>query len=386
MLSRYSRTGWVFFCIIALHTSCCGPTAKQLDGVALTIPYHVVVSGPNAERAETVLESTFREIDDIFNAWNPASELCRLNSSPSTFSCSQMLFSLLELSDLCFRASEGAFDPTVAPAEKLWRKAFDEDRQPTKAELEAIAPALGWRNIELLSGGKVRKKHPQTVLDLGGIAKGFAVELLAKRLAEIGLSSIFVEWGGEVATVGNHPDGRPWRVGIFDPYQEHHVLGVVETSNSAVATSGHYRQFWLLRLEKKEHTFFHIFDTKTGLPREVTEEGLASVTVQHESCAVADALATIILSAKNVQEAQESFKRLVLYFPTARCWVLCQGGREIRELGLHPGRTQIANRGVKNHLWRKTRLRGPQGALEAAWLGPWTGCHSPAFPTRPMSP
>ncbi len=324
---------WPPLFVIALLTSlmllCTACSEKktdfQLQGVAMTIPYHIIVGNGTAseESARDVIEQTFQQVDGLFNKWNPNSEISQLNrwDSPEPFHCSPALFAMLRECQRFVFISKGRFDPTVEPLEQAWKRALDTGVLPRKEEIDAILPALGWSTIHLMHSSVV-KEHPKTAFDLGGIAKGHAVDLLTERLTSLGFASVYVEWGGEIRTHGSHPEGRPWKVGIRHPYSDSSMLQVIETEDVALATSGDYLQYWTICVDGTEKQFFHVFDLQAGKPLETTHGSLVSVTIQHESCLVADALTKMFLFSTSKEEATALFDSTIRpHFPTAKIWM-----------------------------------------------------------------
>ena len=165
--------------------------------------------------------------------------------------------------------SEGRFDPTIEPLQKLWKEHLAQGTVPSKPQIDALLPAIGWNKIHL-SKGKICKDHDLTSLDLGGIAKGYCVDLLVERLNANGYPSIFVEWGGEIRTSGQHPDNRPWTIFIsrFGNPDPEKALAILTLRNQAIATSGDYIQQWKVQKENtgEEAVYFHIIDPLTGQP------------------------------------------------------------------------------------------------------------------------
>jgi len=180
------------------------------SGDAMTMHYRIIVGkvldNTQLHAVSTLIEETFQEVNDIYNKWNPKSELSRLNRLPAKTKVviSPELESILEKTDLIVRLSEGRFDPTIEPLQALWKKALVNQIVPSKEEIAVVAPTIGWDLIHF-DGGVFEKDHSLTQLDLGGIAKGLAIDIMLERLQEMGYRDLFVEWGGEIRASGQHP-------------------------------------------------------------------------------------------------------------------------------------------------------------------------------------
>ena len=149
---------------------------------------------------------------------------------------------------------------------------------------------VGWQYIDY-NTDSLLKKHPQTELDFSGIAKGYAVDLVADLLEQHKIEHYLIEIGGEVRCGGRNISNRVWRIGIEQPDDNslnRAVAQRVELDNRALATSGSYRNFYILDGKKYAHTI----DPKTGYP---VEHNLLSVSVFAPTCMRADALATAIM-------------------------------------------------------------------------------------------
>jgi FAD:protein FMN transferase len=293
-------------------------------GVAMTIPFTVIVnSSSSLPPVDNIINDTFFLIDHIYNKWNSNSEVSALNKATGCFQCSKELYALLQHCETFVSLSEGRFDPTIERLEQVWKTSLNCGITPDNESLKAVSTKIGWNLLEFDESGLVHKIHPEVQVDLGGIAKGYAVDLLITNIKKNGYTNIFVEWGGEVRTVGGHPEGRPWRVGIKNPASPEEVLTVINLFNGSVATSGDYQQCWIADDKGVIKQFFHVFSKETLAPIETTEQSLASVTIQHESCMVADAIASILLAIGNRAGAQKFFDEKILpHFPTASCYLV----------------------------------------------------------------
>lgn len=278
----------------------------------MTIDYRILIGKSlnkmEKERVDTIIKSTFNEVDSLYNKWNPRSEVSLLNDLPAGTShpLSDKLYQFLIKTDEYVKITEGRFDPTIEPLQALWKKKLDHNEVPTAEELADIKSVIGWHHIHF-DKEQFHKDDRRVKLDLGGIAKGYCVDLLVQRLNDAGFPDVFVEWGGEIAASGHHPEGRPWQIYIsqFENSDPDKAMAIVPLQDQAIATSGNYLQTWKL----PDGTIYsHVFDPRTLHPIRVTPESIASASVLAQDCTTADALATALMLFDNVDEAREWLK------------------------------------------------------------------------------
>lgn len=165
-------------------------------------------------------------------------------------------------------------------------------RKPSPIEkLEEVKASVGWHFVHCVDRC-FWKDSSLTALDFGGIAKGYAVDLLVEKLRAAGYQNFYVEWGGEIRTSGQHPSGRPWKVGIQG-------LSAIDLSNAAIATSGSYIQNWTVG----SSSYTHIIDPNRKEP--LQNSTITSVSVIASSCREADAIATALMLFPSKEEAQK---------------------------------------------------------------------------------
>jgi thiamine biosynthesis lipoprotein len=247
------------------------------------------------------IEAVLETVVEQMSGWLPASNLCRFNSAiagsrrtpPPEFS--DVLACALEIA----QASDGAFDPTMAPLVDLWGfgAAPAAKAMPEVYDVAQALARVGWRKLRWEQGSLFQPGGMG--LDFSGIAKGYAVDLVAEHLASLGLASFLVEIGGELRGQGMKPDGSPWWVAL-EAVPDAPTAGedfVVALHGLSVATSGDYRRFF----EQDGRRYGHTLDPRTGWP---VANNVASVTVLHPSCMRADAWATA-LSVLGVREGLE---------------------------------------------------------------------------------
>ena len=259
----------------------------EVMGTWGTVTIVTADSAASGAVASEALE-TWTHVDRLLSNWKETSELSRVNSEAGTDTVEvdrELAFVLgraLEVAD----ASGGAFDVTVEPLVRLWGFLGGTPHVPEAADIEATVARIGWRNVWLdpLSR-RVRFALPELKVDLGGIAKGYGVDLAYGVLRDAGVSGM-VDLSGNIRTLGT-PAGRDaWYVGVRDPRDRVPYFARLRLHEAAMATSGQYEQF----VAKDGKTFGHILDPRTGWPA----EGLLSVTVLAPSATDADAWATAL--------------------------------------------------------------------------------------------
>ena len=260
-----------------------GPTMGTRWSVRVA-PRH---ASPNLTAA---LQETVDAVDRQMSTWRSDSDLMRLNAAtPGDWvNVGAELIEVLTISAEVTAASGGAFDSGVGEAVTAWGSG------PARGQADeaAIRAALGHplrAEVECDSGaGRARRLNGQR-LDLSGIAKGYAVDLMVRALRQRNIAGFLVGLDGEIVADGLRPDDRPWAVALEEPDPARRAArGVIEVTNCAVATSGDYRHRVRLGADWLSHTI----DPRSGGP---IRNGLASVTVLAADCSRADAWATALM-------------------------------------------------------------------------------------------
>lgn len=272
--------------------------AISFGGPTMGTSYNIKLVDVGSEDDTRDLARTIDGILDMVNqrmsTYLPESELSRFNAADmATWTpVSDDTMTVVERSRRLHHITGGAFDPTVGPIVDLWGfgPKGGQERIPRPDEIEAVVQTVGLDQVESASEQPALLKTTQGVrLDLSGVAKGFAVDLVAEHLDSQGIVNYLVEVGGELRARGTGPGGRPWRVGIEKPtLGSNKIQQVVDLGREAMATSGDYRIFF----EQDGRQYAHIIDPGTGRP---TEHGLASATVVAPTTLEADALSTALL-------------------------------------------------------------------------------------------
>jgi thiamine biosynthesis lipoprotein len=234
-----------------------------------------------------LVQATFDSINLRLSSWRGDSELGRLNAAPadSPVVVSKWLSECLRVAEGLRDVSGGAFDPTAEPLMRLWGFYRRQGHLPVQGEIDSCRALLGGYTHDPFRD-TVTKLRAETRFDLGGVAKGFAVDRAVANLVELGISSALIDLGGNLFCLGL-PDGRDvWRVGVRDPLDKSRIFATLGLVNRAVATSGAYERF----VEIDGRRYGHIMNPATGRPA----EGLLSVTVVTRSATQADGLSTTL--------------------------------------------------------------------------------------------
>jgi len=276
---------------LAVLLASCAPKALDRSELVLgTICSVRIIDGASRKALDDAF-ARLREIEATMSANAPGTVVDAINrgaggaSVPAPADLRAVVRRALELAE----ASGGAFDPTIGPLVALWGIGFDAERVPSPEELAAALPLVDRRGLAVDDSG-IALARAGMRLDLGGIAKGYAADEVARILSERGVKAAVIDLGGNVKVVGRKPDGRAWKIGIQDPFSDRgERLGIATLSDGAtVVTSGVYER----RFQGEDgREYHHLLDPATGYP---VENGLASVTVIADSSMDADALATAL--------------------------------------------------------------------------------------------
>ncbi|MDR1358913.1 MAG: FAD:protein FMN transferase [Coriobacteriales bacterium] len=245
-----------------------------------------------ADLPEPLLEEALTRCEayeKLLSRFAPESDVWRINHAEGApVAVNDDTMRILKCAEELRRASGGAFNTAVGSILELWDFSGNTTVVPDEAALEQARARM--EAAELVIEGNQVRVPKGTTLDLGGIAKGYICERIAEYLREAGARSGLLNFGGNVATIGVHPLGRPWQVGLQNPRAERNqeVFAVVESSDSSVITSGVYERAFVL----DGTIYHHILDPRTCYPAEST---VISATVVLADGMVADALATTLL-------------------------------------------------------------------------------------------
>ena len=273
-----------------------GLQRHSLNGQTMGTRYSAVFFAPADIDEAAIGAGLFAAVDKVdrqMSTWKPDSVLSRLNALPEQqwLTLPEELMTVLDTALHIGQQSRGAFDIGVGELVNAWgfgpSGAQEHAQQPSTLVQRTHHSAFDGLEVDR-AGSRVRKRQPVT-LDLSGIAKGYGVDALARCLDGFGIKRYLVGIDGEMRAKGLKPDGQAWAVAIEKPVRHvREVMGVMELSDAAIATSGDYRHW----VEVQGQHYSHTINPLNGQP---VRNRLAAVTVVMPSCMLADAWATALL-------------------------------------------------------------------------------------------
>ncbi|MHC4431818.1 MAG: FAD:protein FMN transferase [Planctomycetota bacterium] len=303
MNSKVSRFVAVFFCVSmigASSLSCARKGPAKVDSghqIVMGTFAHVVVIANDDETGRECIHAALEEIhkvDELMSDYKSDSEISPVNKRAAEVpvAVSESTYEVLRRSVKFSTLTDGAFDITVGPLMDLFREAEKGAAAPSPEQIAEVKAKIGFEKLKLDDENRtVQFLVAGMRLDLGGIAKGYAIDKAVEAAQRSGALGGIVDIGGDIRCFGLPPEGRDhWLIAVQDPNTAQTtgdgLLMKLKVTDAAVATSGDYQQF--VMIEGQRHS--HIMNRQTGS----SAEGLSSVTIISASATDADALATSV--------------------------------------------------------------------------------------------
>ena len=266
---------------------------ESIQVIAMDTAMVLTAYGKESTRAVYDAEEEVRRLDALLSRTSGSSEVSMLNGAGGEMvPVGAEICTLIQTAGDFTEATGGAFDITIAPVVSAWGFTTDSYQVPDREALQTLLESVGMEHVHL-SGGSARL-DPGTMIDLGGIAKGYTADRVAEIFQEHAVPRGKVELGGNILVIGDKPDGTAWRVGVQDPKHPDEADGLVcvlNLTDAFAVTSGSYQRYF----EEDGKTYHHIIDPATGCP---ADSGLTSVTVVADSArgngTMCDALSTAL--------------------------------------------------------------------------------------------
>lgn len=273
----------IVVCMLLLVLCLCAGCGEQSDvkksDIVLDTAVTLTARGEDAQAAIDESMARLKNIDNLVNPHVPDSDVNKLAQNAGTgkwVALQPETFKMLAVAQDYARKTNGAFDVTAKPLVDLWGIGTDHAKVPTPAELSEAQKKVGWQKLELDEGTQsARLLQKGMGVDLGGVAKGFAVDEVRRIYARYGIKDGLINLGASsMYALGVNQDGIAWRIGLRHPRKEdaQEKMGILPLANEALSTSGDYERFF----EANGMRYHHIIDPRTGWP---ASTGAMSVTI-----------------------------------------------------------------------------------------------------------
>jgi thiamine biosynthesis lipoprotein len=254
----------------------------------------IKIIGEREDKALAAMEEAFfriREVEEALSAYLDRSDIALVNEAAGKeyVPVSHHTLKVLGESIGYAQLTEGAFDPSIGPLISLWGFDTGEAKVPDDKGISRTLPHVDYRKVRMdKANNRVMLAEPGMRLDLGGAAKGYAVDVAAQILIERDIGAALIDAGmSSIRVIGSKPSGQSWAIGVGHPRQTEKYLGVIPLlGGQALGTSGDYQQYFV----RDGKRYSHIIDPRTGLQ----PEGLASVTILAPNGLEADILSTAV--------------------------------------------------------------------------------------------
>ncbi|MBD2703142.1 FAD:protein FMN transferase [Spirosoma sp. BT702] len=259
----------------------------SLEGEAQGTTYHIKYRDERQRNVKAEVESVLTDIDKCLSLYQPDSEISQFNRGETHRFRSAHFYPVLKKAAEVFRASEGAFDPTVLPLVEAYGFGAKKVGSPENANVDSLLQLVGFQYVTF-DAVLIRKAKSNVRIDLNGIAQGYTVDVLVELLESKGINQYMVEVGGEIRAKGQKGEGQFWTVGVANPLRPEQLQAKMPLTNRAMTTAGNYRN----RYVSNGQVFGHIINPKTGL---MEQSDLLSVTVFAADAMTADAYDTAFM-------------------------------------------------------------------------------------------
>ncbi len=275
-----------FLALLLLLTGCTAKTPESTHQIfAMDTVMDFYALGNNGAETLTAAAQEINRLESLLSRTRQGSEVDALNRHGSVTLSDETAQLLRSALSLCEKTG-GAFDITIAPLVEAWNIHGENPRVLTADEINTLLPLVGSHHLHL--NGNTAVIDEGCAIDLGGIAKGYASDMVAQLYRDNGVSGGWANLGGNVYAHGTKADGNFWNVSIRDPRDGLASAALLQLSNEFAVTSGGYQRFFTA---EDGTVYQHILDPKTGAP---AQSDLLSVTIVAKSGTIADAFSTAL--------------------------------------------------------------------------------------------
>jgi len=297
----------LIFAVLTIFVACNQDVKTQnfiLNGGVFGTTYKITYLNAT-QNYQKQLDSLFLIINNSVSTYIPSSDISKVNQGEKAIFIDAIFMEVFQKSKRIYRETDGYFDPTVGNLVNAYGFGpKNEKMNLTAEEIKEYMQFVGLEKVELIDG-QIVKAHPKIYLDFNSIAKGFAIDVVARFFNDKNIDNYLIEIGGEIRAKGNKGSNKPWVIKLVNPVNaiENEGFKVINLSDKSMATSGNYRKYRVVENGKK---YVHTINPKTGL---ATESNLLSASVIASiDCADVDAYATAFM-AMGLKKSKEFLEK-----------------------------------------------------------------------------
>ena len=293
------------------------------DSILMGSQFNITIVAKDSLEGNKSIDKVITEIvriENLISEWRPQTPVSQINKNAGlkAVKVDKELFDLTARAIYYSRLTNGAFDISTAALDKVWRFDGSMTEKPGEDLIKKSIANVGYQNIILDSlNSTIFLAKKGMKIGFGSIGKGYAADKGRALMQIQGVKGGIVNASGDIATWGTQPEGKPWKIGIKNPFKKHGIAQILKLNNNAVATSGSYEKY----AEIEGVRYAHIINPKTGYP----STGLTSVTIYGPSTEFANALSTSIMVL-----GPKHGKKLIKNFRAYKFLLITDDGKVIR--------------------------------------------------------
>jgi len=287
--------------------------------------FQITLVDKDSISAEQNIDKAIAEItriENLISEWRPETQISQVNQNAGIkpIKVDKEVFDLTKKGIYFSKLTDGAFDISIVAMDKIWKFDDSMDELPSEQAIKESVRHVGYQNIILDStNSTIFLKNSGMKIGFGSIGKGYAADKTRDLMKSMGVKAGIIDASGDISTWGTQPDGKPWAIGINNPFNDHKMAAVLYFKENAVTTSGSYEKY----AEIHGKRYSHIMNPKTGYP----STGLTSVTITGPNATMANGFSTSIM----VLGEKEGLK-LLKQFPEYHYLLITDKGKIIKNI------------------------------------------------------
>ncbi|TDO24468.1 FAD:protein FMN transferase [Pedobacter duraquae] len=305
--------------LFLLCSTCSAQSLRTRTAKLMGARFDISIVAKDTAAAERNIDTVIAEItriENLISDWIPASQVSQVNKNAGIAPV-KVDREVIELTERALKLSEitgGAFDVSFASMDRIWKFDGSMTEMPSEEAIKNSVARVGYKNIIVdREQSTIFLKLPGMKIGFGALGEGYAADKCREMMLRKGIRAGIVNGSGDMATWGKQPNGKPWNIGITNPFDDHQLVAVVPLRQGAVVTSGSYEKF----VEFNGKRYAHIINPHTGYPA----TGLCSVTVFGPSAEMANGFSTSIMVL-----GKEAGLRLIKNYPELSCILITDDG------------------------------------------------------------